>query len=79
MEVNGDKKSTRISLGIRPLFFHIVSKLVHAAVIIYDEIFQALAVQGDVLQQKQFLDIGFDLVVRWKFPASEMFSSLPNT
>jgi hypothetical protein len=34
------------------LFFHIVSKLVQALVITYDKIFQALAVEGDVLLQK---------------------------
>jgi hypothetical protein len=33
-----------------------VSKLVQALVITYDEIFQALAVEGDVLLLKQFLD-----------------------
>jgi hypothetical protein len=57
MEVNGGKKTTRITLDIRPLFFHIVSKLVHAAVITYDKIFQALAIEGDVLLPKQFLDL----------------------
>jgi hypothetical protein len=57
MEVSADKKSIQISLNIRPLFFHIVSKLVHAAVITYDKIFQALAVEGDVLQQEPFLDL----------------------
>jgi hypothetical protein len=34
---------------------------------------QALAVDGDVLLQKPFLDLGFDGVVRWKLPASETF------
>jgi hypothetical protein len=45
MEVNGDKKSMRISLDTSPLFHHTVSKLV-----------QALAVEGDVLLPKQFLN-----------------------
>jgi hypothetical protein len=77
MEVSGDKKSTQMSLDIIPLFVKIVSNLVQALVITYDEIFQALAVEGDdVLLQKQFLDLGFDDVVRWKSPASEMFSQL---
>jgi hypothetical protein len=40
----------------------------------YDEIFQALAVKGGVLFPLPFLDLGFDGVVRWKSPASEMFS-----
>jgi hypothetical protein len=72
--VNGDKKSVRISLDISPLFFLIVSKLVQACVIINDEIFQALVVEGDVLLLKPFLDLRFDGVVRWKLPISEMFS-----
>jgi hypothetical protein len=56
MEVSGSKKSIRISLDISPLFFHIVSKLAEALVITYDEIFQALAVEGDVMPPKPFLD-----------------------
>jgi hypothetical protein len=50
------KKSTWIPLDNSPLFFHTVSKLVQAFVITYDEIFQALAVEGDVLLPKPFLD-----------------------
>jgi hypothetical protein len=90
-------------LDNNPLFFHIVSKIVQTLVITYDEIFQALAVEGDVLlpkplldctvhprlgplglrrvwqtgkaspREKPFLDLGFDVVVIWKTPASEMF------
>jgi hypothetical protein len=56
MEANADKKSTRMSLDTSSLFFHIVSKLVQALVITYDEIFQALAEEGDVLFPKPFLD-----------------------
>jgi hypothetical protein len=56
MEVSGDKKSVHISLHISPLFFQIISKLVRALFIIYDEIFQAVAVEGDVLLPKPFLD-----------------------
>jgi hypothetical protein len=37
----------------------------------YDEIFQALVI-AEVLLRKPFLDLGFDGVVRWKWPASEM-------
>jgi hypothetical protein len=44
-------------LDISPLFFHIVFKLVQALFIIYDEIFQAVAVKGDVLFLKTFLDL----------------------
>jgi hypothetical protein len=43
-------------MDISPLFFHVVSKFVQALVIIYDEVFQALAVEGDVLFPKPFLD-----------------------
>jgi hypothetical protein len=73
MEVSGYKKSTQICLGIRPLFFHIFSKIVQALVITYYEIFQALAVEGDVLLLKPFLELSFDTAVRWKSPTSEMF------
>jgi hypothetical protein len=71
MEVSGDQEGTWISLDVSPLFFHIVSKLVQALVIMYDESFQALAVD-DVLLQKLFLDLGFDSVITWKFPYLEM-------
>jgi hypothetical protein len=56
MEVSGDKKSAGIPFDIIPLFFHIVCELVQALAIIYDEIFQALAAEGDVLLPKPFLD-----------------------
>jgi hypothetical protein len=39
----------------------------------YYEIFQALAVEGDVLFSKPFMDLGPDGIVRWKSPASEVF------
>jgi hypothetical protein len=55
MEVNGKKESRQISLDISPLFYHIVSKLVQALVIKYDEILQALAFGGDILLPKPFL------------------------
>jgi hypothetical protein len=42
-------------LDISPLFFHIVSKLVQALVTTY-EIFEALAIEGDILLPKPFLD-----------------------
>jgi hypothetical protein len=57
MEVSEDKKITRICLDIGPPFFHTVSKLVQALVIIHDEIFEVLAVEGDVLLPKPFLDL----------------------
>jgi hypothetical protein len=56
MEGSLGKKSTWIYLDISLLFFHVVSKLVQALVITYDEDFQALAVEGDVLLPKPFLD-----------------------
>jgi hypothetical protein len=43
-------------MGISPLFFHIISKLVQAFVVKYDEVFQALVVEGDILLLKPFLD-----------------------
>jgi hypothetical protein len=43
-------------LEISPVFFHIVSKLVQALVITHSEIFQALAVEVDVLLPKPFLN-----------------------
>jgi hypothetical protein len=56
MEVSRDKKSIHISLDISLLFIHTLSKHVQAHVITYDEIFQALNVEGDVLLLKPFLD-----------------------
>jgi hypothetical protein len=57
MEVTGDKESTQISLDISPLFFHIISKLVQALVTTYNEVSQALAVEGDIPLSKPFLDL----------------------
>jgi hypothetical protein len=54
MEVSGDKKSIWISLDISPVYFHIFSKLVQALVLIYSEIFPALAVERKVLFQSYF-------------------------
>jgi hypothetical protein len=54
--LNGGKKITLISLDISPLFFHTVFKLVQALVITYDEIFQALVVEGYALLLNPFLD-----------------------
>jgi hypothetical protein len=56
--------------------FPTVTKLVQALAITYDEIFQALAVAADFLLPKPFLDPGFDGVVRWTSPVSEIFSQL---
>jgi hypothetical protein len=44
----------------------------------YNEIFQALVVEGDVLLPKTFLVLSFVSVIRWtrKLPALEMFSQL---
>jgi hypothetical protein len=63
MEVSGGKKSTRTCLDISPLFFHTFPRVVQGLVITYDEIFQALAVEGDVLLPKPFLDLGFDSAI----------------
>jgi hypothetical protein len=73
MELSADKKSTWIYLDISPLFSHILPRLAQALVVTYDEIFQALAVDGDVLLSKPFLYLGFDGAVGWKSPTSEMF------
>jgi hypothetical protein len=56
MEVNRGKKSKLISLDISPLFFHTVPNIVQALVMAYDDISQAVAVQGDVLLLKPFVD-----------------------
>jgi hypothetical protein len=57
-------------------FFNIVLKTVQPLVTKYDEIFQALAVER---LPKPFQDLGFDGVIRWKSPASEMFFSVCQT
>jgi hypothetical protein len=75
MVVSGDRKI----FGISALLFHIFPTLVQGFIITYDETFQALAAEGDVLLPKPFLDIGCDSVVRWKSPASDIIFSLPNT
>jgi hypothetical protein len=80
--LNGGKwrpKSTRISLGISPQFFHIVSIIVPSLVIIHDEIFQDLPVEGIVLLQKPFLELSFDGVIVRKSPVSEIFFSICRT
>jgi hypothetical protein len=57
MEESGDKKSPWICLDISPIFFHGVPEIVQAIVITYVEIFKALAVEGDFLLLKPFLDL----------------------
>jgi hypothetical protein len=61
-----------MNLAISLAFFHAVPKLVQALVVTYDETFQALAAEGDVLLPKPFLHPGFDGVVRRMSPGSEM-------
>jgi hypothetical protein len=56
VEVRGDKKSTQIFVDNSPVFIHIVSKLVQALVITYDEILKALVVEGDILLPKPILN-----------------------
>jgi hypothetical protein len=55
MVVSAEKKLMDV-LDISPLFFDIVFELVQAFVMTYNEIFQALAVEGDVLLLMTFLD-----------------------
>jgi hypothetical protein len=76
MELSVDKESTQVCLDISPLLLHTVPQLVQVPVIIHDETLQALAVEGDVLIPKPFLDLGFDGAIRWKSPSSETFSQL---
>jgi hypothetical protein len=80
--LNGDKKSTWVSLNSSPLLFRIVSNLIQALVITYDQIFQALAVEGDVLLPKPFLDLGLLTASSHVIPGLGdvfLFFSLPNT
>jgi hypothetical protein len=65
MYVSGNKKNEQI-LDISPLFLHTVLKLIQALIIMYDEIFLALVLEGDVLFLTQFLDLGFDSIIRWR-------------
>jgi hypothetical protein len=46
----------------------------------YDEIFYALAAEGDILLPKPFPDLGFDGVVKWKAAPLEfhVFGKLKN-
>jgi hypothetical protein len=44
----------------------------------YNEIFQALMVEGDVLISKPLLDVAFDIVKRCKSPTSKQFLQIPN-
>jgi hypothetical protein len=53
-----DKKSTRISLDISPLFFHVVPKLVQALVTTYDDFTSSGRRRNDVLLPKPLLDLG---------------------
>jgi hypothetical protein len=72
-EVSEDKNSTQICLDFSLPFFYIVPKLVQERAITYDEIFLALAVEGDILLPTPFLDLGFDGTIRWKSPAFKIF------
>jgi hypothetical protein len=58
-------------------FFTAVTKLVLALVMAYDEIFQALAADGDIPFSKPHLDPSFDNVITRKLLSSEMSSNLP--
>jgi hypothetical protein len=53
-------------------FFHNVTGFVHTFVTGYDELFQALAIEHNILLLRPFLDFGSD-VLRWKVPTSKMF------
>jgi hypothetical protein len=58
--------------GHHYLFFNTVTGFVHTFVTCYDELFQALAKEGNVLLSRPLLNFGFD-VIRWKLPTSKMF------
>jgi hypothetical protein len=45
---------------------------------VYNEIFQPLIVEGDVLISKPLLDLAFDTVKRCKSPTSKQFLQIPN-
>jgi hypothetical protein len=79
MEQSGDKQSTWLCFDTSPLFFHKVTKLLQAFVIVHDETFQALAVYGDILLLKLQLDLIFDGIFRCKLPTLEMFSPICQT
>jgi hypothetical protein len=79
MVISGEKKNTRISLDNNPLFFHIVIILLQIIFVTNGEIFQARAVEGDVLLRKPFLVLGFNGIVRWKSQVSYILLSLLST
>ena len=54
------RQSTRLCLDTSPLFSHVVISLVQALLTPYDETFQSLVVEGDVLLPKPLLDVGVD-------------------
>jgi hypothetical protein len=68
MEVSRDKKNTAVCFNVSRLFFHTFSKPVQTPVIMCDEIFHPLAVEGDILLPKSFLCLCFDGVIRRKSP-----------
>jgi hypothetical protein len=45
---------------------------------VYNEIFQALMVERDILNSKPLLDLAFNIVKRCKSPISEKFLQIPN-
>jgi hypothetical protein len=62
MEVSGKKKNKQM-FGNQSSIFHIDFNHAQALVITYGDVFQALAVEGDILLPKPFLGLGFDGVV----------------
>jgi hypothetical protein len=65
------RQERHMCLDISFLFLHRVPKLVQTPVITNVDISQALALEGDVMPLKPFLDLGIDGVVRSKSPASD--------
>ena len=52
-----------VVFGHQSIFLHIATELVQALVMVYNKIFQALVVEGDVLLlSKPLLDLSFDSV-----------------
>jgi hypothetical protein len=70
-EVSVDKEGTWLCLDSTLSFFTVI-RFVHTFVKGYNELFQALEIEGNVLLLGPLLDFGFD-VVRWKLPTSKMF------
>jgi hypothetical protein len=58
--------------NVKCLNVKIITGFVHTFVTGYDEVFQALAIEGNVLLLRPLLDFGSD-VLRWEVQTSKMF------